>query len=119
MRRSCIAAVESYKVTFVAQIEKVAMISQLQSRHKDQFEAMGLPKHLYQSACEKIASQSFDAGSYLQFQEVEHSSDDSEIEDEAEPEFEGLSDAVSCKYSLVACSDIKNEGIVLLIDHMW
>lgn len=95
------------------------MISQLLSRHKDQFEAMGLPKHLHQPACEKIASQAFDAGSFLQFQEVEHDSDDSEIEGEAEPEFEGLSDAVSCKYSLVACNDIKSEGIVLLIDHMW
>jgi hypothetical protein len=95
------------------------MLSQLLSRHKGQFEAMSLPKHLYQSACEKIGSQTFDAGSILQFQEVEETSDDSEIEDEAEPEFEGLSDAVSCKYSLAACSDIKKEGIVLLIDHMW
>lgn len=92
------------------------MISQLLSRHKDQFEAMSLPKHLHQSACEKIASQAFDAGSFLQFQEAEN---DSEVEDEAEPEFEGLSDAVSCKYSLVASGDINNEGMVLLIDHMW
>lgn len=95
------------------------MISLLLSRHKDQFVAMGLPEHLHESACTKIASQVFDAGSFLQFQEVDNASGDSEVEDESETEFEGLSDAVSCKYSLVASSDIKCEGTVLLIDHMW
>ena len=47
------------------------MIADILTTHKDQFIAMGLPAHLHYSACHKIASQIFDAGSFFQFQELE------------------------------------------------
>lgn len=108
------------------------MIAQLLLKHRDQFVAMGLPTHLHHSACQKISSQTFDAGAFFQFQEAEMSSDDSydcnedalvtpDDEDISEEDLsdEGIGHSVSTKYSLAACNQLKGEGAVILIDHMW
>ena len=105
------------------------MISQLLSRHRDQFVAMGLPTHLHQSACQKIISQTFDAGTFFQFREAsddfeaceEHgtvSSDDQDVMEEDSID-EGIGHALLTKYALASCSHLKGEGTVILIDHMW
>lgn len=103
------------------------MISNILTLHRDQFIAMGLPTHLHHSACEKIASQIIDAGSFFQFQEVDDSSsslgsDDEGVvtdENDSDDEFEGLRSATSTRYSLTSCGHIDSEETVLLIDHMW
>ena len=111
-------------------------------RHRDQFVAMGLPEHLHLVTCEKILSQTFDAGSYVQFlEEVQEDEQEEEQEEEQETVSvqsdgtescddnddhdddgsgsEGLSSALATKYSIVASEDINSEGMVLLVDHMW
>ena len=98
------------------------MMSQLLSRHRDQFTAMGLPTHLHKVACEKILSQNFDAGNYFLFQEVDTATEESGSEDGIEDddeETEGLSEALATKYDLFAKIGLKNEETVLLVDHMW
>ena len=106
------------------------MTSDILNLHRDQLIAMGLPTRLHHSACEKIASQIFDAGLYfqfVQFQEVDdidgsiHSDDEVEIDDETDldPEFEGLRPSTSTRYSLTSCDLINSEDTVVLIDHMW
>ena len=106
------------------------MISDILNLHRDQLIAMGLPTGLHHSACEKIASQIFDAGKYFQFvlfQEVDdifgsiHSDDEVEIDDETDidHEFEGLRSSTSTRYSLTSCDHINSEDTVVLVDHMW
>ena len=103
------------------------MISDILTLHRDQLIAMGLPTRLHHSACEKIASQIFDAGSFFQFQEDDNSScgvdSDNEAvetsENDSDREFEGLRSATSTRYSLTSCGHINIEDTVLLIDHMW
>lgn len=103
------------------------MISDILTLHRDQLIAMGLPTGLHRSACEKIASQIFDAGSFFQFQEVDDSSSSLDSDDEgvvtdgndSDHEYEGLRSATSTRYSLTSCGHMDSEETVLLIDHMW
>lgn len=93
---------------------------------------MGLPTHLHEFALQKIISNTFDAGAFFQFEEVSTNSDDSEIceEDASIPSCdqdvieedssdEGVGYALSTKYVLASVSQLKGEGAVMLIDHMW
>lgn len=108
------------------------MISQLLSTHRDQFIAMGLPTHLHEIALQKIISNTFDAGAFFQFEEVSANSDDSEICEEnastpscdqdvikEDSSDEGVGYALPTKYVLASVSQLKGEGAVMLIDHMW
>ncbi len=78
--------------------------------NENQFNAMGLPRHLHKIAARKLLNQTFDAGSFFHFVE----SSDVPID----PSAEGLH-FITGSYTLCASQDIAAFGDVFLVDHMW
>ena len=78
--------------------------------NENQFNAMGLPRHLYKIAARKLLNQTFDAGSSFHFVES------SEVP--ADSTSEGLH-LITGRYTLCASQDIAAFGDVFLVDHMW
>jgi len=113
-----------------------------------QFDAMGLPLSLRESAVDKIIRSEMDAGLYVTFVErdeaeggtedganveetgEEHEEgeeeeegeegEEEEEEDVAKDDDEGIPMHHRTRYNLcVCCEKLKSESVVLLIDHMW
>lgn len=94
--------------------QQVDILNHFLALHRSQLLSMGLPPSLHLTVCEKILSQSFDAGNYVCYIEP----DDDEDEGEGEGE-EDCFKSLKLQYQLGATSDIAMNSTVILLDHMW
>ena len=113
--------------------------SRFLEKYKRLLDESNLPSDLQIVLADKIINQTFDAGTYVEFQDIVKESysdnesdfddkntngcsaiiDDSKSVDECLKNREGIDCFTNCKFSLNAKKELKAGETVILIDHMW